>query len=90
MSEKYNIAHDIPPPEPVTSGEGDKGRPTKYPWIDMDVGASFWKECAANQTPDQVSNGLTSAARNWSRNNMPGSKFTSRQEGNGARVWRIQ
>ena len=85
----YLITYEVEPPEPVNPGGGE-GRPTKYPWDEMDIGGSFWKQCEKGETPAQVGNKLTSAARNWSRNRMPGSLFTSRQEGNGARVWRIK
>jgi hypothetical protein len=85
----YQITYDIPAPENVDIGVGGEGRPVKYPWADMNIGASFWKECPKNKRPSELSNGLTSAARNWARNNKPESRFVSRQELNGARVWRI-
>lgn len=62
-------------------------KPTKYPWVQMQVGDSFVVPCEpAERKKLHISVGAS--ARNYSTKN-PGYKFSLRTELAGIRVWRI-
>lgn len=58
-------------------------RTSKYPFADMEVGDSF-----AN--PDTTRTALYTAAYQWAKQDGNGKKFIVREEGKGARIWRIK
>jgi hypothetical protein len=59
----------------------DERRRFKYPWSEMKVGDSFFVENGSQ-------NVLSTAGRQYGR--FHGGKFSTRKEGNGVRVWRIE
>ncbi len=58
------------------------GRPSKYPFSAMELGQSFYIEGITQA-------GARSAAYCWSRNHN-GTKFVTRAEGEGIRIWRTE
>lgn len=56
------------------------GRPTKYPWRDMQPGDSFF---VPGETVQSFAGNLSSRLRNH------GEQYRSRTEGDGVRVWRV-
>jgi hypothetical protein len=73
-----SIETGIPVPKVNTSSNHSRGK--KYPWLDMEVGDSFF-------VPDMliqlISNSVTGASK------RTGFKFTCRTVEGGVRVWRI-
>lgn len=74
---KFVIESGVPVP-PRASGAGE----SKYPFNDMKVGDSFFAPACSSQA-------LSNATRAYKMTHAPGSKWTTRKEGDGVRVWRI-
>ena len=76
MADKLEISSDIPPP---TDRKG--GRQSMYPWDTLEVGMSFF-------VPGKVTSEI-GGALNWAAQKR-GTKYVSRSEGGGVRVWRTE
>lgn len=73
------IAIDKNVPVPPRIGGRPGGRPTKYPWLDMEIGDSFRTSGKRNSI---------GAAVAWATKQY-GRKFVTRREDDGVRIWRI-
>ena len=60
---------------------GGMGAPAKYPWLEMNVGESFF-------VPNVTVYKMSPSAAGFSRRH-PGFKFTCRGVEGGVRVWRV-
>lgn len=72
---------DIDKGVPVPEGAGRKG---KYPWKDMKVGDSIY----GGEGHTRAS--LLASATGWATRNNPTWRFTSRKDGAGYRIWRVE
>jgi hypothetical protein len=70
----YKIDKDIPPPEPLV----------RYPFKLMEIGNSFFVPC---ENTKKIRS-LQSIMLNYGKRN--GTKYRSRKENNGMRIWRIE
>lgn len=59
---------------------------SKYPWSEMKVGDSFYVEGYSKGRQ----NVLHTTGTQWFDRNLPGGKISTRKEGDGIRVYRIQ
>lgn len=62
----------------------DKGN-SKYPWLEMEVGDSFFVE-----NPPKQKNGYPSTMATTATRRLSPKKFVQRVVDNGLRVWRIK
>lgn len=80
----YKVERNVPLPDPMLLGGG---APRKYPWLEMEVGDSFFVPCDA-ESIGRISVRLRSAAaKNLTLN---GRKFAGRRFADGVRVWRVK
>lgn len=59
------------------------GRPSKYPFADMEIGDSF-------ELRDVPKNTVLNAASSWAKRNKNKRKFCIRYENKVTRIWRIK
>lgn len=69
---------------PIPSGTGITGRRAKYPFGEMEVGDSLF----IDNEPRGSQSGASMASKQHGA--RYGKKFTSRTEGNGVRIWRVE
>ena len=79
MKRSLTIYHD-PVPRP------QRGRRSKYPFAQMDVGACFYLPLEEVRSP----NVLASAARQWANRNNRDWKFVSRMVDGMVGIWRVE
>jgi hypothetical protein len=79
MSESaFTIESEVPVPAPAI---GARGRPSKYPWQNMQPGNSFF---VPNGTPKSMYHLANRASKQY------GHKYTVRTMDGGVRVWRVE
>lgn len=87
---EYSIEDNVPIPEELYEGKSTAGRPTKYPFKDMEVGDSFLY--MDEEYSHSVASKLSSAARNAGR--LQRMDWTVRKETVDGkeylRIWRIK
>jgi hypothetical protein len=70
MSDRITIDKGVPMPV---------GSATKYPWLQMEIGDSFFTNVSTS----------TMGAGHSARAKKDGHKYVTRKEGTGCRVWRV-
>lgn len=60
----------------------------KYPWADMRVGDSFAVPLERGQTLSELQTAVSAAACTYGSRN--GTRYSTRQERTGVRVWRVE
>ena len=85
MDSKIKIEKNIP-----FMGNGKRGPDLKYPFDQMNAGDSFFIELKKGQMHLSLQSSIHSAARRWAFRNMVESKWATKREGNGIRIWRIK
>lgn len=73
---KIMVSRDVPIPPP----EGGRGAVPIYPWRDIDVGESFVHPGSRNAATAMIQYATKQTGR----------RFTSRKEGSGYRIWRVE
>lgn len=81
MNTNFQIEKNVPMPE-------GRGRPSAYPWAEMQVNDSFFIEVdAASKT--EVQNRTSASARMYRQKVGNGFKVATRSVDGGLRVWRV-
>lgn len=83
-TQTITIEKNIPLPERVW---GAHGRPSKYPFAQMEVGDSF-AITAIEQPAEKLRNNIGNCAIKWTQKNAPERKFSTRVTGGTVRIWR--
>lgn len=80
----FEIESDVP-----LYGKKIPGRKSKYPFSLMKVDDSFLVQCHEKRKRN-IQTSLMGCANRWKEKNKKNWKFTTREETNGIRIWRIK